>query len=237
MLPLRIFRSRNVSGANLAQMLFVAGIFGMFFLGSLYMQRVLGYSPLRIGLAFLPVAVLIGAFSLGVAPRLITRFGSRSTLFPGLLFTAAGLALLTQAPVDAGYVDHLLPSMVLVGVGAGLSFPTLMTLAMSSAQPTDAGIVSGLVNTTQQVGGALGLAVLATLASTHTNGQLHAGKSTATALTSGYHLAWAVGTGVLLAAIVAALTILRPSRGGTVRATVEADLEAPATDPAYADAA
>jgi EmrB/QacA subfamily drug resistance transporter len=221
LMPLRILRSRNVSGANVVQMLFIAGMFGMFFLGSLYMQRVLGYSALQIGLAFLPVALLIGGVSLGVAPRLIMRFGGIATLVPGLALAAAGLALLTQAPVSASYVDDLLPSMILVGIGAGLSFPAVMTLAMSAARPTDAGLASGLVNTTQQVGGALGLAVLATLSSTHTGTLLHDGRSAASALTSGYHLAWTIGTGLVIVAIAASLVVLRPADIATTTAEPE----------------
>jgi EmrB/QacA subfamily drug resistance transporter len=236
LMPLRILRSRNVSGANLVQMLFIAGMFGMFFLGSLFMQRVLGYSALQIGLAFLPVALLIGAFSLGLTPRLMMRFGPRAVLIPGLVFGAGGLALFTQAPVGASYVVDLLPSMVLVGIGAGLSFPTLMTLAMSGADPTDAGLASGLVNTTQQVGGALGLAVLATIASTHTTNLLHAGRASADALTSGYHLAWVIGTGLLVAAIGIAVTVLRPAPVvmGAEAAGAEAEISAP--QPAYQEA-
>jgi EmrB/QacA subfamily drug resistance transporter len=232
LMPLRILRSRNVSGANLVQMLFIAGMFGMFFLGSLYMQRVLGYSALQIGLAFLPVAVLIGGVSLGVSPRLTMRFGARATLVPGLAFGAAGLALLTQAPVGAGYAADLLPAMLLVGVGAGLSFPALMTLAMSSAHPTDAGLASGLVNTTQQVGGALGLAVLATVSSSHSATLLHQGHGTASALTSGYHLAWVIGTGLLVAALATALAVLRPAPVPVM--AEETGAEAPAI---YAEAA
>jgi EmrB/QacA subfamily drug resistance transporter len=232
LMPLRILRSRNVSGANLVQMLFIAGMFGMFFLGSLYMQRVLGYSALQIGLAFLPVAVLIGAVSLGVSPRLMMRFGARATLLPGLVFGAAGLGLLTHAPVAASYVRDLLPSMLLVGVGAGLSFPALMTLAMSSAHPTDAGLASGLVNTTQQVGGALGLAVLATVSASHTLSLLHDGHSTASALTGGYHLAWVIGTGLLVAAVATALAVLRPAPAPVV--AQDADREEVAI---YAEAA
>jgi MFS family permease len=233
-MPLRILRSRNVAGANLVQMLFVAGMFGLFFLGSLYMQRVLGYSALQIGLAFLPVALLIGAFSLRLSPQLILRFGPRAALLPGLGFATAGLALFTRAPVDGGYAADLLPSMLLVGVGAGLSFPALMTLAMSGADPTDAGLASGLVNTTQQVGGALGLAVLATLATTHTSSLLHGGRPTSAALTSGYHLAWAIGTGLLVAAIAAALAILRPAPGA---AAARGHVGEIAGEPAYSEAA
>ena len=235
LMPLRIFRSRNVSGANLVQMLFIAGMFGMFFLGSLYMQRVLGYSALQIGLAFLPVAILIGAFSLGLSARLNLRYGARNVLLPGLAFGAGGLALFTQTPVGASYVADLLPSMVLIGIGAGLTFPALMTLAMSGADPTDAGLASGLVNTTQQVGGALGLAVLATLASTHTTHLLNSGKGTAAALTGGYHLAWWIGTALLVAAIGAAVTVLRPAPA--VFAEVEAEIGELAGEPAYEQAA
>jgi EmrB/QacA subfamily drug resistance transporter len=236
LMPLGIFRSRNVAGANLVQMLFVGGMFGMFFLGSLYMQRVLGYSALQIGLAFLPVALLIGAFSVGLSARLNIRFGPRATLIPGLVLGAAGLALFIRAPVGASYLADLLPSMVLVGVGAGLSFPSLMTLAMSSADPSQAGLASGLVNTTQQVGGALGLAVLATLASTRTDTLLHHGKATAAALTGGYHLAWVIGTGLLLAAIAVASALLRPAPSA---AEVEPAAEFRATDAelAYSEAA
>jgi EmrB/QacA subfamily drug resistance transporter len=237
LMPLRIFRSRNVSGANLVQMLFVAGMFGMFFLGSLYMQRVLGYSALQIGLAFLPVALLIGVFSLGVSARLNVRFGPRATLIPGLALGAAGLALFTRAPVGGSYLGDLLPSMVLVGVGAGLSFPALMTLAMSAADPTDAGLASGLVNTTQQVGGALGLAVLATLSTTHTTNLLHEGKAAATSLTSGYHLAWAIGTGLLIAAIAAALALLRPAAGTELATEDEPELGDLTGQPVYSEAA
>jgi EmrB/QacA subfamily drug resistance transporter len=237
LMPLRIFRSRNVSGANLVQMLFIAGMFGMFFLGSLFMQRVLGYSALQIGLAFLPVALLIGVFSLGFSARLNMRFGPRAVLIPGLLLGAGGLALFTQAPVGATYLGNLLPSMVLIGVGAGLSFPALMTLAMSSADPTDAGLASGLVNTTQQVGGALGLAVLATLASTHTQNLLHSGNTDAAALTGGYHLAWAIGTALLIAAAGAAVTILRPAALTHTVEQVEEELVEATGEPGYAEAA
>jgi hypothetical protein len=212
LVPLRIFRSRIVSVANLVQALMVAGMFGMFFLGALYMQRVLGYDAIEVGLAFLPVAVMIGALSAGVSARLIMRFGARATLLPGLVAVAAGLILFQRAPVDADYVVDLLPVMLLLGVGGGLAFPSLMTLAMSGATPADSGLASGLVNTTQQVGGALGLAVLATLSTTRSGDLLADGSSTAHALTSGYHLAFAIGAGLVLAAIVLTATLLTPER-------------------------
>jgi len=210
LIPLRIFRSRNVSGANVIQVLSVAGMFGMFFLGSLYLQRVLGYDALEIGLAFLPVTIVMGTMSIRYSERLITRFGARNTLLPGLGFMAIGLALFTLAPVDGGYVQHVLPVMVLLGLGAGMSFPALMTLAMSGATQEDAGLASGLVNTSAQVGGALGLAVLATLSAARSDSLIADGKATATALTSGYHVAFVIGAVLVLAAIVAAVTILEP---------------------------
>ena len=211
LLPLRVLRSRNVSGANLVQVLMVAGLFGMFFLGALYLQRVLGYDAVQIGLAFLPVSVGIGALSLGFSARLNTRFGPRAVLVPGLGLIVAGLALLARAPVDATYVIDVLPSMVLLGVGAGLSFPATMTLAMSGATASDSGLASGLVNTTQQVGGALGLAVLATLATSRTDTLEAGGQDSAAALTGGYHLAFAVGAGLVALAVVLAVTVLQPA--------------------------
>jgi EmrB/QacA subfamily drug resistance transporter len=232
LVPLRIFRSRTVTGANLIQVLMVAGMFGMFFLGALYMQRVLGYDAIQVGLAFLPVALGIATMSLGFSARLIMRFGGRPTLLSGLVLVAAGLIIFRRAPIHASYVTDLLPAMVLLGIGAGLAFPSLMTLAMSGATPEDSGLASGLVNTTQQVGGALGLAVLATLSTTRTNTLRGAGDSLASSLTSGYHLAFTVGAALVLAAIGFALVLLRPQ---TVAAEVDVNLAE--VEPAYLDEA
>ena len=229
LLPLRIFRSRHVSGANAVQALMVAGLFGMFFLGSLYLQRVLGYDPVGIGLAFLPVAAAIGALSLGVSPRLITRFGARAVLLPGLILILGGLVLFTRAPVDGSFVAHVLPSVLLLGLGAGLALPALMTAGMSGATPADSGLASGLINTTQQVGGALGLAVLATLATSRTDNLLAEGSSEAAALTAGYHLAFGAGAGLLVVAIVVAAVALRPEPAIVI---VPATDEAPVRDAA-----
>jgi EmrB/QacA subfamily drug resistance transporter len=209
LVPLRIFRVRTLAAANAIQLLMVAGLFGMFFLGSLYLQRVLGYGPIEIGLAFLPVALAIGILSLRFSARLTLRFGARATLVPGLLLILGGLVLFTRAPVDGDYATDLLPSMLMVGIGAGLGFPALMTLAMSGATESDSGLASGLVNTTQQVGGALGLAVLATLSAGHSDDLLASGDGMAAALTGGYHLAFAIGALLVAAAIVLALTALR----------------------------
>jgi MFS family permease len=157
------------------------------------------------------VTLVIGTLSLRYSERLIMRFGARGTLLPGLVLIAAGLALFTQVPVDGSYLTNVLPTMLLLGSGAGLSFPALMTLAMSGATPSDAGLASGLVNTTLQVGGALGLAVLATLSTTRSDALLEQGKSTAAALTEGYQLAFLIGAGLVVAAIAVALTVLQPT--------------------------
>ena len=210
LIPLRIFRSRNVTGSNLIQVLSVAGMFGMFFLGALYLQRILGYDALQTGLAFLPVTILMGTLSVRYTDRLVMRFGARKMVLAGLALFAAGLALFTQAPIDGTYLIHILPVMVLLGTGAGLCFPALMTLAMSGATPEDAGLASGLINTTAQVGGALGLAVLATLSASRSSGLIGAGESTVAALTSGYHLAFGIGAALVLVAIAIAVVVLQP---------------------------
>ena len=238
LVPLGIFRSRNMTGANLIQALMVAGLFGMFFLGALYLQRVLGYDAIEVGLAFLPVAVIIGALSLGASARLNMRFGARATLLPALTFVAAGLVLFARSPVDASYVTDVLPAMVLLGTGAGLSFPSLMTLAMSSATQEDSGLASGLVNTTMQVGGALGLAVIATLSTTRTENLLASGDSQASALTGGFHLAFLIGAGLVVAALAVAASVLKPA--ATLQEVPEVDgpeVEMNRDEPAYQEAA
>ncbi len=212
LIPLRIFKSRNVSGANAIQALTVAGMFGMFFLGALYLRKVLGYDPLQIGLAFLPTTLVMGTLSLRYTERLIMRFGARRTLLPGLVLIAAGLALFARVPVDGNYLTDVLPTTILLGCGVGVAFPSLMTLAMSGATPADAGLASGLVNTTVQVGGALGLAVLATVSATRTSHLLAHGHSTAAALTGGYQIAFLIGTALVLAALVVGLAVLRDVR-------------------------
>jgi EmrB/QacA subfamily drug resistance transporter len=229
LVPLGVLRSRNVAGANLVQVLMVAGLFGMFFLGALYLQRVLGFDPVEVGLAFLPVSVLIGALSLRVSPGLVTRYGPRAVLLPGLALIAGGLALFARVPVQGDYVVDVLPVMVLLGSGAGLSFPAVMTLAMSGATEDDAGLASGLVNTTQQVGGALGLAVLATLSTTRTDGLLADGVGTASALTSGFRLAFVLGAGFVALALVVATTVLRPA---SAVAPAGAEVDVAAEEPA-----
>ncbi len=236
LVPLRIFRSRVVSAANLVQALMFAGMFGMFFLGALYLQRVLRYDPFQVGLAFLPVAVTIGALSLRLTPRLIMRFGAREALLPGLMLIVAGLLFFTRVGVDADYMSGILPVVLLLGVGAGLSIPSLMTLAMSGVAPSDSGLASGLVNTTQQVGGALGLAVIATLSTSRTDGLLAHGASTASSLTGGYHLAFGIGAGLVIVAAVIAATLLRPD-GSLTAEDERADPGSAEQEPAHVEAA
>ncbi len=227
LVPLRIFRSRVATGANLVQVLMVAGLFGMFFLGALYMQRVLGYDAIEVGLAFLPVALGIATMSLGLSARLIMRLGAGATLLPGLALVLLGLVIFSRVPEHASYAADLLPAMIVLGVGAGLAFPSLMTLAMSAATPADSGLASGLVNTTQQVGGALGLAVLATLSANRT-ASVHG--SVAHALTSGYHLAFTVGAGLVAVALALTPMLLRLRPAGaqqTIETAAEPELARP----------
>jgi MFS family permease len=196
-------------------------MFGMFFLGSLYLERVLGYDPLEIGLAFLPVALAIGVLSLGLSERLNMRFGAKPTLLVGLALIAGGLVLFAQTPVHSTYLADLFAPMMLLGIGAGLSFPSLMTLAMSSATHEDSGLASGLVNTSLQVGGALGLAVLATLSTTRTESLTAGGTAPDAALTSGYHLAFWIGAGLVAAAIAVAALVIRSQPAGAEAEVIE----------------
>ena len=213
LLPLRILANRTVAGANIIQVLMVGGMLSMFFLGALYLERVLGYDPLEIGLAFLPVAVGIGTLSLGASARLNARFGERPVLVAALVLVLAGLTLFTRAPVDGTYWADVFPSVTFMGVGAGLAFPAMVSLAMSGATSEDSGLTSGLVNTTQQVGGALGIAVLATLSTARTNDLLAVGAAPAEALTGGFRLAFWIGAGLLATAVLLAVTVLRrPAR-------------------------
>jgi EmrB/QacA subfamily drug resistance transporter len=212
LMPLRLFRSRNVAGSNVLQALLVAGMFGMFFLGALYLQRVLGYSPLEVGFAFLPTTIVMGSLSLGFSEKLIMRFGPRTTLIPGVGLVVVALLLFARTPVDGNYLTDLLPPFLLIGVGVGTSFPAIMTLAMSGATPEDAGLASGLVNTSMQVGGAIGLAVLATISSERTQSLLDEGEGKLQALNSGYHLAYLIGAGLAAIAVAIAVFVLRAPR-------------------------
>ena len=221
LMPLRLFRSRNVAGANIIQALLVVGMFGTFFLGALYLQRILGYGALEVGLAFLPATLVMGVMSLRFSGPLALRFGPRATLVPSLLAIGAGLVLFAQTPVDGDYARHIMPPMILMGFGAGLGFPSLMTLAMSGATPSDSGLASGLVNTSVQVGGAIGLAVLATLATERTDALRADGEAAAVALNGGFHLAYLIGAALVVVALGLAVGVLRSAaeeRGGCPQA-------------------
>jgi EmrB/QacA subfamily drug resistance transporter len=228
LLPLRMFRSRNVSGANLVQVLMVSAMFGFQILIALYLQNVRGYGAAETGLAMLPAAVTIGVVSLGFSARLIGRFGERRVLLAGIALLVVALGLLTRLPTHAGYLVDLLPTMILAG-GFGLAISAVTALGMSGAGTADAGLVSGLFNTSQQVGGALGVAVLSTFAAAHTRALLGTGHDRASALTGGFHVAFGIGTGLLLIAFVLAAVVLRRPRVPAARAAEE---EVPAASPA-----
>ena len=235
LMPLRLFRSRNVAGANVLQALLVAGMFGMFFLGALYLQRVLHYDALEVGLAFLPTTLVMGTLSLGFSEKLIMRFGPRRTLIPGVCMTVLALLLFARTPVNGSYLTDLLPPFLLIAVGMGSSFPAIMTLAMSGATPSDSGLASGLVNTSMQVGGAIGLALLATLSSERTQHLLDGGAGRLSALTSGYHLAYLIGAGLAAVAVAIAVLVLRdPAPAGAPQAAPEP--APPEREPAYSEA-
>ncbi|HEU4702100.1 MAG TPA: DHA2 family efflux MFS transporter permease subunit [Conexibacter sp.] len=210
LMPLRLFRSRNLSGANLVLILLVVGMFSMFFLGALYMQRILGYDPLEVGLAFLPGTIVMGTMSLYLSGPITMRFGPKRVLIVCLVAMGSSMLLFARTPVDGDYVTDLLPIMVLFGFGAGLSFPALMQLSMSGAAPSDMGLASGLANTSPQVGGAVGLAVLATIATNRTETLRSSGDSALAALNGGYHSAYLVGAALVLVAIAVVVAVIRP---------------------------
>jgi EmrB/QacA subfamily drug resistance transporter len=221
LMPLGLFRSRNLVGANLIQLIGAAGMFGAFFLGTLYLQNLRHYDALQIGLAFLPVTICMGTLSVRYSERLITRFGARATALAGLVLMAAALVLLAMAPADADYLTRLLPTMALLGLGAGACFPALIGLGMDGVEPHQAGLASGLVNTTAQIGGALGLAVLATLSSTRTHHLASSGHTQDAALLSGYHLAFWIAAGLItLAVVIAAMLLTKPAAAPTMTAEI-----------------
>lgn len=211
LMPLRLFRSRNVVGANLIQALMIAGMFGMFFLGALYLEAILGYGPFEVGLAFLPSTLAMAFMSLKVSDRISMRYGPRTTLIPALVLIGAGLLLFARTSTTGDYAGEILAPMVLMGLGAGLGFPALMMLAMSGATPEDSGLASGLVNTSLEVGAAIGLAVLATLSTERTRSLLDDGEARLAALNAGYHLAYFVGAALIAVALAVAIWVLKPA--------------------------
>jgi EmrB/QacA subfamily drug resistance transporter len=211
LVPLGLFRLRNVSTANVVGVLWAAAMFAWFFLSALYLQLVLGYSPLQVGLAFLPANLIMAAFSLGLSARLVMRFGIKTPLATGLLLAAAGLALFARAPVDGAFVVDVLPSMILLGIGAGMAFNPVLLAAMSDVEPSEAGLASGVVNTSFMMGGALGLAVLASLAASRSDTLLAVGEDQLAALTGGYHAAFVAGAAFAAGAAALSALLLRPA--------------------------
>jgi EmrB/QacA subfamily drug resistance transporter len=211
LVPLVLLRVRNLLAASVTGVLWTAGMFAMFFLTTLYLQLVLGYSPLRAGLAFLPNNLLMAAVSMGVSARLIARFGTRLPLAGGLALAAAGLALLGHAPTGGHFTTDVLPGMILLGTGAGIALPPLLLAATGAVAPADAGLASGIANTSIMLGGALGLAVLASIATTRTNHLAAAGYPHLAALTGGYHTAYLVAAACTATAAVLAAAWLRPA--------------------------
>jgi EmrB/QacA subfamily drug resistance transporter len=210
LMPLGLLRLRNVATANVVGMLWAAAMFAWFFISALYLQRVLGYRPLQVGLAFLPANLIMGAFSLGLSARVVMRFGLRAPLAVGLLVAACGLALFARAPVNGHFLVDVLPGMTLLGIGAGIAFNPLLLAAMSDVDPSESGLASGIVNTSFMMGGALGLAVLASLAAARSDA-LQAAESVAAALNGGYHAAFWVGA--IFAAVAGVLGGLSLRRG------------------------
>ena len=207
-MPLRLFRIRNVAAANVVGVLWSAAMFAWFFLSALYLQLVLGYSPLEVGLAFLPANLLMGAFSLGLSARIVMRFGIKRPLAVGMLLVAIGLALYARAPVGGSFLVDVLPATIVLGVGVGMAFNPVLLAAMSDVEPQESGLASGVVNTAFMMGGALGLAVLASLAASRTGALAAAGEGHTEALLGGYHLAFVVGALFALGAAFCA-TLLR----------------------------
>ena len=211
LVPLGLFRLRNLSTANVVGILWSAAMFAWFFLAALYLQLVLGYTPLEVGLAFLPANLIMGAFSLGLSAKLVMRFGIKPPLVTGMLLVAIGLALFARAPVDGAFFVDVLPSMLILGIGVGMAMNPVLLAAMSDAPPEQAGLASGVVNTAFMMGGALGLAVLASLAAWRSDDLLASGDSQLAALTGGYNLAFVVGAIFAAVAAAVAAALLRPS--------------------------
>jgi EmrB/QacA subfamily drug resistance transporter len=216
LMPLGLFRLRNVAVANIVGVLWAAAMFAWFFLSALYLQLVLGYSPLEVGLAFLPANLIMGAFSIGLSAKLVMRYGIRLPLATGLMLAAVGLALFTRAPVHGQFLVDVLPSMILLGFGAGIAFNPVLLAAMSDVKPEESGLASGIVNTSFMMGGALGLAVLASIAASRADSLRASGESDLAALTGGYHAAFIVGALFAVAAATIGGVFLRqrePSHG------------------------
>jgi EmrB/QacA subfamily drug resistance transporter len=227
-MPLRILRLRMLMGSSLIRGLLITGMFSAFFLGALYLERVLGYDAIDTGLAFMPLTVAIAIMSVGVSARAVERFGSIPTLVVGLLGIVTGLVLLAIQGVHASYFPGLFFAFLALGLGAGASFLPLLTIGMADAPPRDAGLASGIINVSVQLFGAIGLAALGTVATDHTKTLSASGHSLASALTGGYHLAYIVAAACVSLGVLAAFLVLRPPAEPVVQETEEYALEAAA---------
>jgi MFS family permease len=223
LMPLGLFRLRSVATANIVGVLWAAAMFAWFFISALYLQLVLGYSPLKVGLAFLPANLIMGAFSLGLSAKLVMRFGIKRPLSTGLLLAGVGLVLFARAPVDGSFVVDVLPSMILLGIGAGMAFNPMLLAAMSEVEPQESGLASGVVNTAFMMGGALGLAVLASLAASRTDSLTASGHGHLAALNVGYHVALLAGAVFAVAAASVAAVFLRSGAEAPAVAAEEAE--------------
>ena len=229
LVPLGLFRLRNVAVANGVGVLWAAAMFAWFFLAALYLQLVLGYTPLQVGLSFLPSNLIMGAFSLGLSAKIVMRYGFRLPLGLGLGLAAAGLALFVRAPVGGSFLMDVLPSMILLGFGAGLAFNPVLLAAMSDVDPAESGLASGVVNTAFMMGGALGLAALASIASSRTSSLRTSGDGPLAALVGGYHAAFLVGALFAVGAAVLGASLLRtrhqaaPAHVGAPAVAAESD--------------
>jgi MFS family permease len=224
-MPLRILRLRMLMGSSLVRGLLVTGMFSAFFLGALYLERVLGYNAIDTGLAFMPLTISIAAFSMGISAKAVGRFGALNTLAAGLAAIAAGLVLLATAGVHASYFPGLFFAFLLIGIGAGASFLPLLTMGMADAPPKDAGLASGIINVSVQLFGAIGLAALGAIATDHSKTLTAAGNALPSALTGGYHLAYIVAASCVGLGILAAFLILRPPAGQVPQVTEEVEYE------------
>jgi MFS family permease len=219
-MPLRILRIRTLTNSSIIRGFVAAGIFTTFFLGALYLENVLGYSPIRTGVAFLPVSLMMGVLSAGVTARLVTRFGSKPVLIPGMVSATVGLLLLTRVAPGSSYFTVVFPAFILIGLGAGTSFIPLLTIAMSQVPKDDAGLGSGIVNVSMQMSAAVGLAVLGTIATNRTRTLEAAGRSSAAALSGGFRLSFLIAAACVAVGTVVALAILK----GRVEGAVDPDV-------------
>ena len=203
-----ILRTRTVSGANVAGLIMGTAMFSMFLMLTLYMQQVLGYSPMKTGVAYLAVAGTAIIWS-AVAAQLVTRVGVKPVLVVGMAMIMIGLVFFTQVSVGGSYLTDLLPGFLVIGVGIGFSFVPISIAALAGVQPAEAGLASGLINTSQQIGGALGIAMLSTIATSQTADSIASGEILPEALVDGFSSAFLVGAAIAAAGVVAALTLIR----------------------------